>query len=176
MAQGWDWIPTRNWAVPPGPGRTSNPTHSSISVLQSGEKRNQLLVSGWTTPLGLPPSGSEFWCDHGQDIAWHYPDQQQEQHGWLPLSFCSSLLQPERSTYVVNAGPTVEVLLRATGARRGRCLLPSLAQLHVLFIATGQVHRKQFCPGQNCQPERQQDISGTRTSLIVSRFSLAPSP
>lgn len=75
-----------------------------------------------------------------------------------------------------NAEHRVDVLLRTTGARRGRCLLPSLAQLHVLFIAAGQVHREQFCPGQTCQPERQQDISDTRTSLTVSGFSLTPSP
>lgn len=72
-----------------------------------------------------------------------------------------------------NTEHMVDGLLRTTGAQRGRCLLPSLAQLHVLFIAAGQMHREQFCPGQTCQPE---DISGTRTSLIVSGFSLIPSP
>lgn len=49
-----------------------------------------------------------------------------------------------------------DLLLETAGARRGRCLLPRLAQLHALFIAIGQ---KLFYSGQNCQPERQQDVS-----------------
>jgi len=77
---------------------------------------------------------------------------------------------------VGNAEHMADVLLQTTEARRGRCLLPRLAQLPALFTAAGQMHRKQFCSGQHCQPGRQQDISGARKSLMVSSFSITPSP
>lgn len=160
---------------PQGPGRICDYTRFSIYILQSGEEGNRPLVSGQTTATGRPPSGTELWCDHRQVAAWHYPDQQQK-CGWLPLSCPSSLEQPEGSMQMGNTGHTDNVLLKTTGAGRGRRLLPSLVQLHALFNAVGQMHRKQFCSGQNCQTVRQQDISGTRTRLLVSRFSITPRP
>lgn len=74
-----------------------------------------------------------------------------------------------------NSGHMIDVLLKATGARRRRWVLPELAQLFALLVAASQIHRKQFSSDQNFQPEKQQDVSGTRTSLLVSRFSITPS-
>lgn len=72
-------------------GGPATPQIPSISVLQPGKKINQLLVAE-----------HHPWDCHllslnydGQATAWPYPDQQQEQLGWLPPSFCSSLQQPE---------------------------------------------------------------------------------
>lgn len=43
-----------------------------------------------------------------------------------------------------NAEHTVDVLLKTTGVRRGRYLLPRLVQLHALFIAVGKCIESNF--------------------------------